>query len=169
MTLNIQTPAFRSDLHRYFASRPEIFNAAKAGTNTQADSNPFRKEITSAQADAAVAAVGRAGSAAGKFMSAGLKHVGNASPNPSAGGKAAPASAVCITSGYLIRVLTLMRLLFLCRSTIPYHQPMLSRIFVGTLDAIDSWATWRFFRDFGDVLWWFVGRSHSGTTRCQAT
>jgi len=64
---------------RYFQSRPEIFSAAttKDGATAEADTNPFRKDITSAQVHAAAATVGRAGDAAAKFVSSGFKNMQN--------------------------------------------------------------------------------------------
>jgi len=64
---------------RYFQSRPEIFSAAatKDGATAEADTNPFRKDITSAQVHAAAATVGRAGDAAARFVSSGFKNMQN--------------------------------------------------------------------------------------------
>lgn len=78
-------------LVRYFASRPEILNAqsqdAPPAANA-ANSNPFRKEITGAQAHVAAAAVGRASNSAAKYMSAGIKNLRGPSPNNTGGGGA---------------------------------------------------------------------------------
>ncbi|KAJ3551922.1 hypothetical protein NP233_g12988 [Leucocoprinus birnbaumii] len=75
--------AFFSLLDEYFQSRPEIFNstATTSSSASAAGTNPFRKEITGAQAQAAAAAVGRAGEAASKFVSSGFKSVQNAAAN----------------------------------------------------------------------------------------
>lgn len=64
---------------RYFQSRPEIFSAATTqdGATAEANTNPFRKDITSAQVHAAAATVGRAGDAAAKFVSSGFKNMQN--------------------------------------------------------------------------------------------
>ncbi|KAF5364166.1 hypothetical protein D9756_000941 [Leucocoprinus leucothites] len=93
--------AFFSLLDEYFQSRPEVLNATKGGfdasstsTTTTGNSNPFRKEITNAQAHAAAAAVGRAGDAASKFVSAGFKSMQNANANANANNsRATPAHA----------------------------------------------------------------------------
>jgi len=63
---------------RYFQSRPEIFSATtKDEATAEANTNPFRKDITSAQVHAAAATVGRAGDAAAKFVSSGFKNMQN--------------------------------------------------------------------------------------------
>ncbi|KXN81625.1 LAS seventeen-binding protein 1 [Leucoagaricus sp. SymC.cos] len=90
--------AFFSLLDEYFASRPEIINALKGASSSPAPgggSNPFRKEITGPQAQAAAAAVGRAGDAAAKFVTTGFKNMQNASANARAS-HTPSASTVCL-------------------------------------------------------------------------
>jgi abl interactor 2 len=98
-------------LARYFTSRPEIFSKAAAtqGGPSTGDSNPFRKEITGAQAQAAAAAVNRAGSGAARFMSAGLKSLKSQGPSNTGGGGGgggdgnASGPAVCVPTFCLVR------------------------------------------------------------------
>jgi hypothetical protein len=94
-------------LTRYFTSRPEIFSAKEEGgaSHTPAtNTNPFRKEVTGAQAQAAAAAVGRAGNTAAKFMSTGFKNMQNAAANAKSGStNASSPSPVC--RWFLIRLL----------------------------------------------------------------
>ncbi|KAF7776791.1 hypothetical protein Agabi119p4_5184 [Agaricus bisporus var. burnettii] len=94
--------AFFSLLDEYFASRPEILNAqsqdAPPAANA-ANSNPFRKEITGAQAHVAAAAVGRASNSAAKYMSAGIKNLRGSSPNNTGGGGAGGGASGPETAG----------------------------------------------------------------------
>ncbi|KAF9448382.1 SH3-domain-containing protein [Macrolepiota fuliginosa MF-IS2] len=91
--------AFFTLLDEYFASRPEIFSATNNSSPTPTNANPFRKEITGAQAHAAAAAAGRAGDAAARFVSAGLKNMNSTSHSPTAGGRATPPAPASATAG----------------------------------------------------------------------